>query len=141
MTIENVEHTYTVELRVYGRHLDPDLITRETGLSPCQVRRAGDPKSATRKYVESVWAFNGGLDAPNEWSSLEAGLMFVLERVIHLAPLFGRYRASYGVVWWCGHFQSGFDGGPELSASLLEKLASFGCDLFIDNYFSEPSAT
>ena len=39
-------------------------------------------------------------------------------------------------LWWCGHFQDSFDGGPTLSAHILGVVASFGCSLFIDNYFS-----
>ncbi len=40
-------------------------------------------------------------------------------------------------VWWCGHFQTSFNGGPSLSPELMTALGSFGIPLSIDNYFSE----
>jgi len=47
------------------------------------------------------------------------------------------YKQKYDAVWWCGHFQSSFDGGPMLTAELMGRLADFGVDLYIDNYFAE----
>ena len=44
---------------------------------------------------------------------------------------------QYNAWWWCGHFQSSFDGGPILSPGLLTKIAAYGVQLAIDNYFSE----
>ena len=129
-------HEYTVELRVFGPTLNPSQVTSETGLAPCQVRLAGSSKGS-RTYTESLWAFNGGSDANTHWNSLEDGLVFVLDRVAHLEDTFTRYSREYSVIWWCGHFQRSFDGGPTLSAPLLGRLARFGADLFIDNYFSD----
>lgn len=45
---------------------------------------------------------------------------------------------EFDAVWWCGHFQSSFDGGPELPAELLTEIGSYGIPLYIDNYFNEP---
>jgi hypothetical protein len=126
-------HRYTVELRVYGNPLDLDAITREAGLRPCRTRLAGS-RLGNRTFDESMWAFNG--DGPPDWDSLEEGLTFVLDRVATLEKLFARYEAEHDVIWWCGHFQRSFDGGPTLSAGLLARLGAFGAELFIDNYFS-----
>ncbi len=68
-------HTYTVELRLYGRKLNPDVITRETGLQPCQARFPGYT-IGPKKFDEGRWAFDGGR---NYWRSLEEGLTFVLD--------------------------------------------------------------
>lgn len=88
-----------------------------------------------------MWAYDGsdGRGAP-QWDSLEQGLWFVLDRLHSSQELFLRYKTRYQVIWWCGHFQSSFDGGPTLSSRLLERLAAFGVDLFIDNYFSAANA-
>ena len=129
-------HRYTVELRVYGRRLDPDAITIEMGLQPCRARLAGS-SLGSQTYTERMWAFDGG--APYDWDSLEQGLTFVLDRLGTSEKLFAKYLAEYSVIWWCGHFQSSFDGGPELSGRVLERLGAFGVALFIDNYFSRPS--
>ena len=129
------EHEYTVELRVFGPTLNPDQITSETGLAPCQVRLAGS-RGGGRTYSDSLWAFNGGAEAKTHWDSVEEGLAFVLARVGHLENMFTRYSREYSVIWWCGHFQRRFDGGPTLSPALLGRLARFGGELFIDDYFS-----
>jgi Domain of unknown function (DUF4279) len=125
-------HRYTVELRVFGETLDPESITRETGLQPCQVRLVGD-RIGTRTYTKAMWAFDGG---GRDWDFLEDGLAFVLDRLGTSEKLFAKYGVEHHLIWWCGHFQSRFDGGPTLSAPLLARLGSFGAELFIDNYFS-----
>ena len=126
-------HRYTVELRVYGRTLDPDAIRRETGLQPSEVRPAGS-KVQGRICNDAMWAFDGG--HAGYWESLEEGLSFVLDQLGTAATSFSKYRADYKVIWWCGHFQSSFDGGPTLSGNLLERLGRLGVEIFIDNYFS-----
>lgn len=50
------------------------------------------------------------------------------------------YKSSAELTWWCGHFQSSFDGGPTLSPALLSKLGEFGAELYIDNYFGGDAA-
>jgi hypothetical protein len=134
MTIQGKGHRYTVELRVYGESVDPDAITRETGLQPCRTRVAGS-RIGSQTYAEGMWAFDGG--GQHDWESLEDGLVFVLDQLSGLEGSFNEYRRDHEVIWWCGHFQSSFDGGPVLSSRLLERLAAFGVQLFIDNYFSD----
>jgi hypothetical protein len=82
-----------------------------------------------------MWAFDGG--HAGDWDSLEEGLSFVLGRLGTATTLLAKYRAEHEVLWWCGHFQSSFDGGPTLSGRLLERLGTFGAEMFIDNYFSK----
>ena len=137
-TRDELAHEYTVELRVWGRHLDPDEITRETGLQPCQIRRAGERSFGDGTWRESMWAFDGG--SPYSGGSLEEGLALVLDRVEPVRDRFAKYISDHDVVWWCGHFQSSFDGGPSLSGELLLRLGRFGARLYIDNYFSSPNS-
>ena len=133
-------HQYTVELRVWGRDLDPDQVTRETGLEPCQTRARGS-RRGSRTFDESMWAFNGQGAAPTrDWDSLEEGLTFVLDRLGDSQSVFARLASQFTVTLWCGHFQSSFDGGPELSPLLLRRLGAFGATLFVDNYFSAPTS-
>jgi hypothetical protein len=84
-----------------------------------------------------MWAYDGA-DArgPLEWESLEEGLRFVLDRLWPHREVLAKYKVSYELIWWCGHFQTSFDGGPRLTSSLLVKLGELGADLFIDNYSS-----
>ena len=83
-----------------------------------------------------MWAFDG--NGPTEWASLEDGLAFVLSQIDKSRTFFSECRKSHDLIWWCGHFQSNFDGGPVLSGAFLQRLGMFGVDLFIDNYFSDP---
>ena len=128
-------HRYTVELRVYGASLDPAAVTRETGLAPCQTRLPGE-QAHGRTYEKGLWAYDAG--HPDDWDSLEDGLAFVLDSVEAKTDLFAKYATTHGLIWWCGHFQSSFDGGPILSAKIMERLGRFGCELYLDNYFSRP---
>ena len=117
--MERGRHTYTVELRVWGEELDPDEITRETGLQPCQTRRRGS-KRGERIDSEGLWAFDGGYEQHRD--SLSDGLSFLLDRLEGYEQFFQRYTVKYEVVWWCGHFQTAFDGGPTLWRELLGRL-------------------
>jgi hypothetical protein len=55
---ENQQPRYTVELRVLGKALDPDAISRGTGLQPCRTRRAGS-RVGSKTFEESMWTFDG----------------------------------------------------------------------------------
>jgi Domain of unknown function (DUF4279) len=126
-------HRYTVEFRVFSRSLDPEEITQELGLQPCQIRVEGTPRFDGRR----MWAYDGGVGSI-DWDSLEKGLAFVLEKLSPHYQTISRYKTSGELIWWCGHFQSTFDGGPTLSAELLRRLGEFGAELYFDNYFSGP---
>jgi hypothetical protein len=132
-------HAYTVEFRIYGEKVDPAAITKDLELQPCQVRINGSSR-ADGKILKGMWAFDGSDDESNwhsEWTSLEEGLAYVLDRLWTQRETIAKYKASADLIWWCGHFQNSFDGGPELSPSLLKRLGGFGVALYIDNYFHE----
>ena len=138
-------HTYSVQFRLSGKSLDPHEVTRRLGLEPSQIRVAGEKRGTNKAWDESLWAFDGNPEprgTAKEWTSLEEGLSVVLNKLAPKKALIQSY-VDDGVesIWWCGHFQSAFDGGPTLSASLLRQLADFGFPLFIDNYFSESPQT
>lgn len=136
-------HTYSVQFRISGKSLDPSEITRQLGLEPNQIRIAGERRSDSTVWRESLWSYDGGTDplAPaKEWASLEEGLLYVLGKLLPKKDLIQAYARSFEAIWWCGHFQSSFDGGPTLSVSLLERMADFGVPIFIDNYFRSDDA-
>ena len=123
-----------------GEKLDPDCVTAATGLTACQTRWAGAPRGSRSTFTQGMWAFDGqGGARSKDWESLEEGLAFVLDRLQGTEGIFATLKDEFEVQWWCGHFQSVFDGGPQLSSSVLERLARFGAGLFIDNYFSDES--
>ena len=131
-------HEYTVEFRIIGAELVPATITEALGLEPSLVREVGKRRSADKVWDKALWAYNGfPSDSPPSWPSLEDGLHFVLDRLEPFHSQIDEYKQKYEVAFWCGHFQSSFDGGPALSAELLRRLADFGVDLYIDNYFHD----
>ena len=69
-----------------------------------------------------------------EWITLEEGLKSVLEKLWSRRELITQYNSASRKIWWCGQFQTGFNSGAMLPASLLAELAEFGADLFIDSY-------
>lgn len=129
-------HIYTVEIRFSGDGLNPVEISERTGLTPSTTWIGPATASASRSG-HPVWGYNGEGEAgfQPEWLSLEEGLGFVTGRLLHVRATLLDFSRIYRGVWWCGHFQTSFDGGPTLSPQLLGRLASFGLPLFIDNYF------
>ncbi len=57
------DHTlndFSVELNIVGRDLDPETITRLTGLEPTTAARTGDPRPNRKggaSYDEGVWCY------------------------------------------------------------------------------------
>ncbi len=131
-------HEYTVELRISGADLVPATITQALGLEPSIVRQVGEHRGAGKVWDKALWGYNGFPSPPhNSWVSLEDGLNFVLSRLEPFRGQLDCYKQDHDVIWWCGHFQSSFDGGPTLSAGLMRRLADFGVDLYIDNYLAD----
>jgi Domain of unknown function (DUF4279) len=129
-------HEYMVELRISGAELVPATITQALGLEPSHEWQVGEPRGAGKVWDQAVWGYNGFPDdTPKSWASLEDGLTFVLDRLEPLRSEIDKYIRKFDAVWWCGHFQSSFDGGPTLSAKLIRRMADFGVDLYIDNHF------
>lgn len=129
-------HEYTVELRISGAELVPATITETLGLEPSSVRQVGERRSERRVWDEALWGYSGFPSGTAKiWSSLEEGLNFILDRLEPLRFQIDNCRQKFDVFWWCGHFQSSFDGGPTLSAKLMRRLADFGVELYIDTHF------
>jgi hypothetical protein len=134
-------HEYTVELRISGAELVPATMTRALGLEPSLVRQVGERRGEGKVWDQAVWGYNGfPADTPKSWASLEDGLTFLLDRLERLRSEIDKHKQKYDAVWWCGHFQSSFDGGPTLSAKLMRRLADFGVDLYIDNHFVDSNS-
>jgi hypothetical protein len=135
--MEKANHVYTVELRLTGETLEVGGLSALLKLEPSNSSY-GEGNTAQGARRHPYWAFNGhtfhGFRA--EWLSLNDGLEFLVPQLIPFREQIRELSARYEGVWWCGHFQSSFDGGPTLSAALLGELAKYSLPLQIDNYFS-----
>lgn len=142
MTDTSVSHIYTVDFRIEGRGVDPSAISAQLKRSPTYARQADERRSKTKRFENGLWSYAGDSSAANdrkEWPSLELGLLHIIEQ---LSPVHGAIRilaTEFDVYWWCGNFQSSFNGGPTFSLALLEKLAWFGIPLSLENYFIDAS--
>jgi len=134
---QSSNHVYTVELRFSGDSLVPSEITQRLNLQPTNSSD-GSQESPKGRKRRPFWAYSGQGESgfQSEWLSLEEGLKFVLVRVSSHRPKILEIAKQFNGVWWCGHFQKSFDGGPTLSPEVLAELASYGLPISIDNYFS-----
>ena len=135
---EAAAHAYTVELRFSGDQLEPSEISARLNLQPSNALSHSQNQSATRKR-RPYWAYNGQGEVgfQPEWTSLEDGLEFLLKNLSSRKAEIIALARQFDGIWWCGHFQASFDGGPTLSPKLLIEIGSYGIPLSIDNYFSD----
>lgn len=132
-------HTYSVQFRISGINLNPSIVTEKLGIEPCQVREVSKSGIYKRKRTP-FWAYDGFSvmsDHTREWRSLDDGLFLLLGTLMPKRDLIISNFSEFDMYWWCGHFQSSFDGGPMFSVKLLKELADFSVPLYLDNYFSE----
>lgn len=131
-------HTYTVQLRFSGDQLEPSEISTKLTLAPSHTSIQLQDQLATKKR-HPLWAYNGQGEVgfQDEWDCLEDGLGFLLKILGPKKTEIIAMARQFGGVWWCGHFQASFNGGPTLSPTLLTELGSYGISLSIDNYFSD----
>lgn len=132
---KDATHVYTVGLRFSG---DPAEISARLNLQPSHVSSQFQTPSTTRK-ISLFFGYNGREDVgfQYEWESLEDGLDFLLKSLSSKKAEIMALSRQFNGYWWCGHFQTGFSGGPSLSPRLLAEAGSYDIPLSIDHYFSD----
>lgn len=130
-----LNHAYTVELRFYGEGLVPSKITELLGLEPSN---SSDMMSSNSRKITPFWSYNAQDEKgfKFEWESLEEGLVFLHRKLAPIKSNVAACNKLFDGIWWCGHFQKSFDGGPLLSPETLKDISSYDIPLQIDNYFS-----
>ena len=129
---------YTVELRIYGKDLNPSAITNALTLEPSLAIKRGDKKGKNTCWEGGMWAYNGFPESSGtkNWESLEEGLTFMLEKLLPIRNKLENYKNEFKVILWCGHFQSDLNSSFTLSPRTLQMLGDLGIELFVDNYTS-----
>ena len=129
---------YTVELRIYGKDLNPSAITNALTLEPSLAIKRGDKKGKNTCWETGMWAYNGlpEFSGTKNWESLEEGLTFMLEKLLPIRNKLENYKNEFKVILWCGHFQSDLNSSFTLSPRTLQMLADLAVELFMDNYRS-----
>lgn len=129
-------HKYTVDLMIAGDNLDQAEVSGLLGMKASVFLNKGEPRSQRAPRVGSVWSFQ--IDPPEgkpEWQSLEAGLKSMIEKLQPLKGALGKLRERFSTDAYCGHFGSGFGGGPSISPQTLRQLADLGLTLTIKTYW------
>ena len=135
-------HTYSVELRIVGDDLEESEVSSVLGLRPTLFHKKGEQKSPTLQMNQSVWSFEVCSSPGNpEWKSVEEGLASLLGTLLPLKDFLDELKQRYSVMICCGHFASGFGGGPSLSPEILRSLAALEVKLSISTYWSEEVST
>ncbi len=136
-TINPRGHLYTVEIRFWGEALVAEEITQRLNLQPSMVREKKGGQGG--KQVMPTWGYNGhgNSNFQPEWKSLDHGLDFLICCLMPSREVLSEISKSISAIWWCGHFQTSFDGGPTLSPSTLIKLSKFKIPFFLDCYHGE----
>ncbi len=73
----------------------------------------------------------------NEWGDIKDGLEFLFKILEGKMNNIQSLSQIHKAIWWCGHFQKSFDGGPLFSIEIINELSRFGIPLYLDCYFEE----
>lgn len=131
-------HTYSVDLMIAGGDLDEAEVSTKLGLRPSVFLKKGEPMGPKRRRERSVWSFEVRPSPDNpEWQSLEDGLRSLIENLLPLKNYVRELRQRYSTEAYCGHFGTGFGGGPSISAETLRLLADLGLTLTIKTYWGD----
>jgi hypothetical protein len=136
--------------RLMGALLDPDAITRATGLTPSICHRKGEPHvgSHGREYApwrEGLWCLNSEQELPDSGNHLDDHLTWLLDRLHPQAMALRRLaaeqrlRADLGCGYFMGQSNSGFVVSPRNLARIVELGldASLGFDIYGENVETE----
>lgn len=131
-------HEYSVGLLIAGEDLDQSEVTRKLGLQPSVSLRKGERVGVNRRRRQSIWSFDV-LRSPDDpdWRSLDDGLKCLIDKLVPLKSVLHELRQRYSTEAYCGHFGSGFGGGPSISPDTLRLLADLGLTLTIKTYWGE----
>jgi len=131
-------HEYSVELLIVGDDVIEGIVSAKLGLKPTVFLMKGEPLGPTKVRKRSVWSFSVGPSAGNlAWRSLDDGLRCLAEKLLPLRDALAELSRRYEISAYCGHFGSGFGGGPSISAGTLRMLAELGLTLTIKTYWGE----
>lgn len=135
---EKLLHTYSVGLVIAGDDLDEAEVSRRLGLESTVFLKKGEPLPPKRRRKQSVWSFDVRPSPDNpDWQSLDDGLKCLVNKLLPLKAALIELKERYSTEAYCGHFGSGFGGGPSISPETLRLVADLGLTLTIKTYWGE----
>lgn len=129
-------HEYSVELLISGDELNAAEVSSMLGLETSVLHKKGEPLSPKSVRHTSTWShFTFRPNNEPQWNSLEEGLKCLIEKLQPLKESLKKLSGRFSLDAYCGHFGSGFGGGPTISAQTLGKLSDLGLSLTIKTYW------
>jgi Domain of unknown function (DUF4279) len=120
--------------RVMGAALDPEKVTRITGLAPDEAHRRGDPKRRGNPWREGLWTVSSSL--PDGGNHLEDHLRWLLDRLEPKAPALRRMYAEEDLRadFWCFYSMGQANSSLGITPSTLAGIAAIEAELCLDVY-------
>jgi hypothetical protein len=129
-------HKYTVDFTINGDNLDEQELSNMLGLTASVFLKKGEPLSPGTRRERSTWSIHfNPPDGTTEWRSLEEGLRCLIGKLQPLEATLRGLKERFWLNAYCGHFGSGFGGGPSISPETLHMLAELGLALTIKTYW------
>lgn len=131
-------HTYSVALAISGDDLDEAALSGLAVLKDGAFREKGEPLapgSRSKASTKSWWLSFDPREGKPEWQSLDEGLKYLVEELQPVREVLHELGKRFSVSAYCGHFGSGFGGGPSILPETLGKLADLGLTLTIKTYW------
>lgn len=133
--------------RLSGERLDPEAITRATGLTPDIATRRGDPvlrggKVMRRRRV-GVWCIDSDRELSQEGIHLEDHVRWLLDLLEPVADELRRVSVEQGLVadigcgYFTGRWNCSFDLSPETVRRIAKLDAALGFDFYVDEFVPE----
>jgi hypothetical protein len=125
-----------VSLRIFGKKLVPEDITRQLGCFPTEAAKAGDkkpkPDGSTMVIKKGYWRLEYG---ERNAISLEEKIGDILDRLTQDLQAWHNITHNYQADLFCGIFldswNEGFDLCPELMCKLCERNLRIEFDIYI----------
>jgi hypothetical protein len=128
-----------VSFRIMGAEVDPDKITRATGLTPDFAHRRGEPTGKERgpaQWREGQWSLYSSPPLPEDGNHLEDHLRSLLDRLEPHVQALRRICEEDGLRadFSCGYFMGQANSGFGISPGTLAGIAALGADFGVDTY-------
>lgn len=129
--------------RLVGERLDPEAITRATGLTPDRTIRKGDPVLSRGEVVShrrvGVWWIDSARQLPRTDNHLEDHVVWLLDLLEPLADVLRRLSEEQGLRAdiGCGYYTSRWNSSFGFSAGTVGRIAKLGASLGLDIYVDE----
>jgi hypothetical protein len=137
--------------RLRGDALNPDAITRATGLTPHRAHRKGDHRPSSDRRLEAgrpelppwrsgLWSLHSESALPRTDNHLEDHLNWLLDQLEPVVEVVKQFCADDDLTadFFCGYFMHQSNSGFALNTRTLSRIVALGATLGVDIYGPDP---